>query len=116
MPEDATPASPGTDLLKRLPRDVAASFTAEQRAALDRAIAPSRHGVDIRLSLPFLGERRYVVLLAGREKRPRARLDAYRRSHALWTLSNIALFAVLSSLLALALVQAVMALSVLVMG
>ncbi len=116
MTADGGAPGDATDLLKRLPRDVAASFTAEQRAALDHAIAPSRHGVDIRLSLPLLGQRRYVVLLAGREKRPRARLDAYRRSHALWTLSNIALFAVLSSLLALALVQAVTAFTALIAG
>ncbi len=104
------------DLLKRLPRDVAATFTTEQLAALERAVAPSRHAVDIRLSLPFLGRRRYVVLLAGRERRPRARLEAYRRSHALWTLSNIALFAVLTTLLALALVQAVAALATLMIA
>ena len=104
------------DLLKRLPGDVAASFTTEQLAALRRAVAPARHAVDIRLSLPFLGRRHYVVLLAGRERRPLARLEAYRRSHALWTLSNIALFAVLSSLLALALVQAVSAFSALIAG
>lgn len=113
MPEDATPAGPVADLFKRMPRDVAATFTTEQLAALDRALAPSRHAVDIRLSLPSPGGRRYVVLLAGRERRPHARLATYRRSHPLRTLSNIVLFAVLSALLALALVQAVTALSAL---
>lgn len=104
------------DLLKRLPEDVAASFSTEQRAALGGAVAPARHAVDIRLSLPFLGRRRYVVLLAGREKRPPARLEAYRHAHALWTPSNTVVFAVMSALLAFALVQAVTALSVLVTG
>ena len=104
------------DLLKRLPRDIAETFSNEQLDALGRAAAPSRHPIDIRLSLPFPSGRRYVVLLAGREKRPRARLRAYRHAHALWTLSNIALFAGLSSLLALALVQAVSAIAALVMG
>lgn len=94
-----------------MPRDVAATFNTEQLAALDRAVTPSRHAVDIRLSLPFPGGRRYVVLLMGRERRPRARLATYRRSHFLWTLSNIVLFAVLSVLLTLGLVQAIMALS-----
>ncbi len=114
--DNGAPREGAADLIKHMPRDVAATFTDEQLDALDGALTPSRHPVDIRLSLPFPSGRRYVVLLAGRERRPRARLAAYRRSHALWTLSNIALFAVLSSLLALALVQAVTALSALMIA
>ncbi len=113
---DSAAETAAAEMIQRLPRDIAATYTTEQLAALDRAVAPSRHAVDIRLSLPFLGGRRYVVLLAGRERRPQARLEAYRRSHALWTLSTIALFAVLSSLLALALVQAVTALAALIIA
>ena len=116
MTADDGAARPGAELIKRMPRDVAASFTDEQLAALDRAAAPSRHSVDIRLSLPFPSGRRYVVLLAGRERRPAARLAAFRRTHPLWTPYNIVLFAVLSSLFALALVQAVTALSALLIG
>ena len=115
MTADSGAAGTGAaDLLKRVPRDIAESFSNEQLAALERAVAPARHPIDIRLSLPFPNGRRYVVLLAGREKRPRARLAAYRHAHALWTLSNIAMFAGLSTLLALALVQAVTALSALI--
>jgi hypothetical protein len=63
---------------RRLDPEVAASFSAEQRAAIAtmfgaRGIA--RHAVEVRRSVPFPGGRRlYLVFLLGRERRAISRL------------------------------------------
>ncbi len=63
---------------RRLDPEVAASFSAEQRAAIAtmfgaRGIA--RHAVEVRRSLPVPGGRRlYLVFLLGRERRAISRL------------------------------------------
>ncbi len=63
---------------QRLVPEVAASFSAEQRAAIvamfgARGIA--RHAVEVRRSVPFLGGwRLYLVFLLGRERRTISRL------------------------------------------
>ncbi len=63
---------------RRLDPEVAASFSAEQRAAMAtmfgaRGIA--RHAVEVRRSVPFPGGRRlYMVFLLGRERRTISRL------------------------------------------
>ncbi len=63
---------------RRLAPEVAASFSAEQRAAIAtmfgaRGIA--RHAVEVRRSVPFPGGwRLYLVLLLGRERRTISRL------------------------------------------
>lgn len=53
------------------------------------------HAVDLRASVPVLGARYYVVVLAGRERRHRARLDAEGQTH--W-LRQALVFALLLSL------------------
>ncbi len=60
----------------RIPRDVAASFSAEQLAAIKTAFGGERwggHPVDLRGTLPLL--RWYFVVVAGRDKRGKKRLD-----------------------------------------
>ena len=63
---------------QRLAPEVAASFTAEQRAAIATmfgARGVTRHAVEVRRSVPFPGGRRlYLVFLLGRERRTISRL------------------------------------------
>ena len=63
-------------LLQMMPPAVAASFTPIQREALQQALVANawrRHPLDIRLTLPLLVKRLYVVLLVGEERRSRKR-------------------------------------------
>ncbi len=59
--------------LARVPREVAGSFTAEQLGAVQRAFGmryAMDHAVDVRRRLRLPWGRYYVVLLAGRDRRP----------------------------------------------
>lgn len=71
-------------LMLRLPRRVRRSFDHEQLLALRQAaeeMAWGEHPIDIRFSLPWPGERRYLLLVAGRERRElRPRAGRRRRS------------------------------------
>lgn len=68
----------------RMDPQVASSFTENQRQALAVALAPRRHAVNLRLSVPYGLGRGYLVVLAGQERR-----DALRHPetapHPLWT-------------------------------
>ncbi len=63
---------------RRLAPEVAASFTAEQRDAIATMFGArgiTRHAVEVRRSIPFLGGwRLYLVFLLGRERRTISRL------------------------------------------
>lgn len=54
------------------------------------------HRVDLRLSIPLLGGRYYVTVIADRERRGDERRVRDRAVHPLWTLGN-ALFMMLST-------------------
>lgn len=73
-------------LMLRLPRGVRRSFDHEQLLAIRQAaeeMAWGEHPIDIRLSLPWPGGRRYVVLLGGRDQRgPAKRLQRHTRTSA----------------------------------
>jgi hypothetical protein len=63
--------------LKRLDPDIAASFTDEQLNAIRLSFGAQvrqRHPLDIRRSVLVLCRRYYLILLAGRERRPLERL------------------------------------------
>ncbi len=77
------------NVLARMAPEVAATFTPTQREALQVALTPRRHQVDLRLSMPLGLTRMYVVLLAGTETRSpqRRRLEAAQRS--VWTPLNV---------------------------
>ncbi len=69
-------------LMLRLPRGVRRSFDHEQLLALRQAaeeMAWGEHPIDIRLSLPWPGGRRYFLVLAGRERRELSRPAGQRR-------------------------------------
>ncbi len=59
-----------------IPEHVRRTFSAAQLECLSSALAPppSRHWIDWRVSIPFLGRRYYVTLLFGKERRDLARL------------------------------------------
>ncbi len=58
--------------------------------ALSAAKAPwKKHPVDIRISVPFFGERYYMTIVGGREKRGRERVKSEGTEHALMTASNL---------------------------
>ncbi len=59
--------------LARVPREVAASFTPAQLGAVQRAFGMRYvmdHAIDVRRSLRLPWGRYYLVLLAGRDRRP----------------------------------------------
>lgn len=56
-------------VLKRMPQEISASFNPTQIRAIEAALIPRSHVVDIRLSLPFLGKGAYLVFAAGPNRR-----------------------------------------------
>jgi hypothetical protein len=63
-------------MLRRLPANVLSTLTPLQLDAISDALIPDAptHAVDYRASIPFMGRRFYITLLAGRERRSLARL------------------------------------------
>lgn len=99
-PDSAVISSPDAEaksgisrqLLANLPAHVRDSLTAEQRAALVEAARHCKwgqHPTDIRLSIPLFSKRYYLVLLAGEERRNRARVTAERANHPFATSGNV---------------------------
>ena len=56
-------------LLQRIPNSVMASFQPAQIQAMEAALVPRRHLIDLRLSLPFCGKGAYLVFAAGPNRR-----------------------------------------------
>lgn len=76
----------------RIPREMAESFTDDQLFAVKQAFADQSardHSIDIRLSLPLLFQRYYVVLICGPERRDRARRRRDRAAHQLARRTNV---------------------------
>lgn len=88
-PSHAAPASPLEAVLARMDPAVATSFTSAQCQALNTALTPRRHRVNVRLSLPLGWTRLYLVLLLGTEQRSRDRRRLEATQHPLWTPTNL---------------------------
>lgn len=56
-------------VLSRMPADIRVTFNWPQIKAIESALVPRRHLVDLRLSLPFLGKGSYLVFVAGPNRR-----------------------------------------------
>lgn len=87
--------------LKRFPEEVANSFTGDQLQAMRAALQTTqwrRHPVDIRLTLPLLWKKFYVVLVAGPEQRSQQRRTQDRDKNPVWTLPNLLFIALLMGL------------------
>lgn len=98
-------------LLANMPAEVADSFTELQLEMIEHALERGPwqgHVVDVRLSVPLLWRRFYLVILAGPERRSAQRREGERARHPLWTVANtilIALFILLSIPAILGLIQ-----------
>jgi hypothetical protein len=87
--EDMGLAVNSADFLNRIPVEVRDTFTDQQIAAVNDAFKAGAHSVDIRLSIPFIGGRRYLVLLMGKEKRSKERRRFERMRQSLFTAWNV---------------------------
>ena len=70
LPSDGDPQV--RDLLRRMPADVAGTFTTQQLQAMQDAVATrqwGRHRLDIRGSVPIGRHRYFFAVLAGRNRR-----------------------------------------------
>ena len=79
------------EFFDRVPDDVAGSFTDVQLDAIKLAFGArtrGSHAVDIRLSIPLLIRRVYVVFLAGGERRDDMRRRLERALRPVWTTAN----------------------------
>ncbi len=56
-------------MLQRMPKEISITFSAIQIQAIESALIPRSHAIDVRLSLPFLGKGAYLVFAAGPNKR-----------------------------------------------
>lgn len=77
------------DVLARMAPEVAVTFTPAQREALQVALTPRQHRVNLRLSIPLGLTRIYVVLLAGTETRSPQRRRLEAAQHPVWTPLNV---------------------------
>ncbi len=113
MPRDEDTAMEDTAMkdagfLDRVPSEIRHSFTDRQIAAVNQAFQRARHDIDIRLSLPWPGGRRYLVLLMGKEHRSKERRVLERLRQPLMTATNvitIATFGILIFFFAVGLIQ-----------
>ncbi len=83
-------------LLKKMPEDMAKTFTDGQLAAIETALedgTPGKKAVDVRFSIPLFRRRAFLVFLAGLERRSPERRSQDRGKHALWTFANACAFA-----------------------
>jgi hypothetical protein len=81
----------GDMLLSRLPGEVWESFTAEQRAALwDASHTPTwrRYPINMRLAFPLLGNRYFLTVVGGIDRRNAERVRRERRMHPFATFGN----------------------------
>ena len=91
-PETGGPSSHRAFLLAGMPQELAGTFTETQLAAIQRMLEerlPGEPRVDIRLSIPLLRRRCFLVFLAGSERRSPGRRRQDRPVHRLWTLANV---------------------------
>lgn len=56
-------------MLQRMPKEIFTTFSTIQIQAIESALIPRKHAVDMRLSLPFLGKGAYLVFVAGPNQR-----------------------------------------------
>ena len=98
MPRDEDTVNLDGNFLDRIPQDIRETFTDRQIAAVNQAFKRKRHGIDIRVSLPLPGGRRYLVLLMGRERRSPGRRRFERLRQPLLTAMNVVTMATFGAL------------------
>lgn len=83
------------DLFARMPHDAQDSFSPDQLKALRsaaRSMKWGQHPINIRVSVPTLFSRYYLVVVSGKERRSKGRRGVERARHPIKTWRN-ALFA-----------------------
>ncbi len=98
MPRDEDTVEREGFFLDRIPQDIRETFTDQQIAAVNQAFKRTRHGIDIRVSLPLPGGRRYLVLLMGKERRSQKRRRYERLRQPLLTAMNVVTMATFGAL------------------
>ena len=91
-PAERDPSGLADAILAKMPSDVRATLGPDQIVALRRAandVSWSSHPVNIRLTIPTIFKRYYLVIPGGSERRDRERIAAERRRNPLYTLSNV---------------------------
>lgn len=99
MPRDQDLAVCDAEFLERVSPEIRGTFTDQQVAAINRAFGRGRHSVDIRVSLPLPGGRRYLVLLIGKERRSAERRRLERLRQPLLTAMNVLTMTILGALM-----------------
>ncbi|CAM3953210.1 hypothetical protein VA7868_00486 [Vibrio aerogenes CECT 7868] len=98
--------------------EVAASFDEEQRAEIERTVniicLLSRHAIDVRKTIPWIGKRYYFVCLVGRDRRQHARGDKLKCIDILLAIliAIVILATVVLALLALYLIKSALGIDV----
>lgn len=98
MPRDQDLAAWEAEFLERIDPEIRGTFTEPQIAAVNQAFRRGRHSVDIRLSMPLPGGRRYFVLLLGKELRSSERRRLERLRQPLLTAMNVVTITVFGAL------------------
>ena len=83
-------------------------------AATDRSWS-NDHSLNLRLSIPFFGQRYYFVCVGGRERRSAERRAAERKKHPIVKKGNVIFLAAISTLAGLALYTALQWLAILLL-
>ncbi|MCH8917232.1 MAG: hypothetical protein E2O90_09880 [Alphaproteobacteria bacterium] len=99
MPRDEETIIRDGHFLERIPQEIRETFTDRQIAAVEQAFGRGRHGVDIRVSVPLPGGRRYLVLLLGKEQRSRERRRFERLRQPVLTAMNVIAMATMGMLI-----------------
>lgn len=94
--EDMTSGADG--FLKRIPEDIRNTFSEQQVAAINQAFRPTKHSIDIRISVPLPWGHRYFVLLSGKERRSPDRQRFERLLHPLKTRGNLIAILIISGI------------------
>ncbi len=101
-------------IIERTPEAVHASFSQAQLSAskeATEAIKWGKHPIDIRLSIPSLFNRYYLVLIGGKERRDNTRLANERKRHPFNRIGNYLFIAAVIALGVYAVVFAAMLLN-----
>ena len=99
MPRDEDTVNLDGNFLDRIPQDIRETFSDRQVSAVNQAFKRAHHGIDIRVSLPLPGGRRYLVLLMGKERRSPERRRLERLRQPLLTAMNVVTMATFGALI-----------------
>ncbi len=83
-------------LLQRLPIEISTTFTLSQIQAMEGALTPRAHLIDVQQQLPFLGKGAYLVFAAGPNRR--ARYHSNLRNRNAWVMPVILVSTAVSTL------------------